>query len=547
MIITIYLKNIRIKYLIFLSIFLVTFSLHSQATYELGMNLSEVRDWSTAWVFVDRMKNARQWIGVDVGRSSSSGQTVPTGIKGYPLEIPYDPDGAGPILPQEVQTYLYINSEHYPEGTYTLIFEGTGKITLGNDATGSFTEANTPHQFEFTPPDQTLSLKIVESSQIDPIRNIRVIMPGFEDNYDTQIFHPLFLERLQGFKSIRFLFWGQVWGSQVETWDQVTPVDYYTQATDEGVAPEYMIALTNRLDADPYICIPYLADENYIRQLARLIRDNMNLSNKVYIEYGNEVWNGSHPEANYVRDQGELLGFSTDRYQAGCFYYAKRSAEVFQIFEQEFGGTDRIVRVAGGFAGNAWTALQILTALEDNSINPTSSRADVLAIAPYFGITVADDIANNNQVNTITVDEILDLAEASVYIDTAEMVARNYEYSEQFSIPLIAYEGGPHLVGTGSNMNNDVLTAKLIAANRDPRMEEIYSQMLSVWFNNGGELFTAFLNVEIYSKYGSWGMLEYQNQPGSEAPKFRAISQLLNDGNLATLKPIQPFNIKVRD
>ena len=58
-------------------------------------------------------------------------------------------------------------------------------------------------------------------------------------------------------------------------------------------------------------------------------------------------------------------------------------------------------------------------------------------------------------------------------------------------------------------------------------MKDLYLQMFALWELNGGSLFTPFNNIAIPSKWGSWGMLEYQNQPISDAPKYDAIREYL--------------------
>ncbi len=106
-------------------------------------------------------------------------------MNGYPLEIPYDPDGNGPILPQQVKT-LAFRDTFYPAGTYSLLFDGTGTVSFDFDATGTFSDQSIPHHFEINDPSSSgLLVSILASSASDPIRNIRIIMPGFADNYDT--------------------------------------------------------------------------------------------------------------------------------------------------------------------------------------------------------------------------------------------------------------------------------------------------------------------------------------------------------------------------
>ena len=74
----------------------------------------------------------------------------------------------------------------------------------------------------------------------------------------------------------------------------MTPT-HYTQNPEltTGVAVEHMVQLANITEIDPWFCIPTRASDDYVTQLATLIRDSLDTSLTAHIEYGNEVWNGS--------------------------------------------------------------------------------------------------------------------------------------------------------------------------------------------------------------------------------------------------------------
>ncbi len=497
----------------------------------LGINLGGLKDYTPSWAFVDRMKYARDWIPYNSGTSNfSSGAEVPDSFYdewGYPNSVPFDPDGSGPIQPQAVRTLLFRGFDNYPAGTYTLIFEGTGSIELSYDGQGVFTKKNIDNSFEITSPSTAgLMLTITESDILDPITNIRVIMPGFENNYEEQIFHPLFLERLEGFEVIRFMDWGRTNGSDIVTWTEVSTPQHFSQNRTSGVSPYYMIALSNRLNADPWICIPHKADDAYIQALADLIDTELDPSRKVYIEYSNELWNNGFWQTHDIRDFGLTAGLAENSTYAGLYYQAKRSAEIFKIFEDTI-TLSRLVRVIAGQAANSWLAAQVL----DELYNTYSSEADVYAIAPYFGGSIAGEIIDNGEDDSISIDEILNRTEASIYTSTAVWTENSKILADTYNIPLIAYEGGQHMVGVGEDANNETVTNKIIAANRDPRMKDLYLEMFAVWELNGGSLFTVFNNIAIPSKWGSWGILEYQNQPIEDAPKYDAIRQYIDQTN----------------
>ncbi|MBN2656320.1 MAG: hypothetical protein JXR86_04610 [Spirochaetales bacterium] len=529
--------------ILFFSIFvLINMNSFTQENLSMGINLAGINYWAPAWTFVDRMKNAGEWIPSDVnGGAWDSGQSVPLRSDGYPQQIPYDP---GNITPQIVKTLLISNTSHYPAGDYTLIFEGTGAIKLDFDASGTYYAPGVAHNVPvYNPSTAGILLTIIESDPGDPIRNIRFIMPGFADTYEEQIFHPLFLTRLEGMKVIRFMDWGRTNNSDVVEWAERTRPDHYTQALPAGVSYEAMIDLTNALDADPWICIPHLASDDFVRELAGLVRDRMEPGRKIYIEYSNELWNGMFDQNQYVEELGQA--YSYDTFQGGLFYNAHRSGQIFEIFEQEFGGTDRMVRVAASQASNSWASEQILAGLNNSSINNTAARADVLAIAPYFGGSIADGLINEGLDSSVTVDQILDRLESAVYQETAPWTLNNSKVAEKYNVRLIAYEGGQHLLGTYGNENNDTLSNKLIAANRDERMKTIYLRMFDIWTANGGSEFCVFNFIEQHSKWGSWGILEYQDQPVSTAPKYSAVQEIIQNGSSITLPVMKPYRLRI--
>ena len=292
--------------------------------------------------------------------------------------------------------------------------------------------------------------------------------------------------------------WNETNFHEVERWEERTKADYALQSRPlRGAAYEYMIQLSNELEADPWFTVPHMADDSYVAELARLIKRDLDPDLKVYIEYSNEVWNYTFDQTDWVNEQGMALGLAPEQGMAGWRYTAKRSAEIFKIFEDEFGGEkDRLVKVLASQAASSTVSEQILEAFSQSSINgvdvkPWGIEADALAIAPYFGGEIANEIYDSGQVRTITIDEILDRVEQSIS-QSVEWIRQSKTVADRYNLPLIAYEGGQHLVGTGERVENDALTEKLVAANSHPRMYDLYREYLDAWFDNGGGLFASF-------------------------------------------------------
>jgi hypothetical protein len=54
-------------------------------------------------------------------------------------------------------------------------------------------------------------------------------------------------------------------------------------------------------------------------------------------------------------------------------------------------------------------------------------------------------------------------------------------------------------------------------------MGQLYEKMFDTWYaESGRELLMLFNSAEMPSKYGSWGLLEFQEQLPERAPKYRA-------------------------
>lgn len=302
----------------------------------LGINLGGVTYYSTEIVFVDLFKHSQTWKSQAPGKSYGQGGPLDLTEDGWVRSLAEGGQFADSIVLSQI-------NDRYIGGEYTCLYDGDGEI---NFAHGISVLRQQPGRINIqVKPDQNLlSLRIVRTNPDNPIRNIRLILPGFEDTCDKQPFHPEFLARWAKFKVIRFMDWQRTNGSKQVSWsDRPTP-NLQTQGIDSGVAPEYMIELANTLNADPWFCMPHLATDDYIRNFAQMVKKQLKPSLKVYIEYSNECWNSIFGQARYCRDKGKELALSDNDYQAQLRYYSRRAVQIFKIWEEVFGGKDRLDR-----------------------------------------------------------------------------------------------------------------------------------------------------------------------------------------------------------
>jgi hypothetical protein len=511
----------------------------------LGMNLGSVTYYSNSLPFVDLMKNGEHFDSTNapgytgVWDTGVAGQ-IPRDSAGYPLQLPYTVSGQS--APQVVRTST---ARSMYAGDYVFLYDGDGDFSfLG---TGLSVTSQTQGRYVLHVSTASLDpifITITRSSGSDHVRNMRLIAPGFESTYTTQPFHPDYVKNVAAASVLRFMDWGRTNTNTASTWSQrVQPTGF--QGSVKGVAYEYMCDLANTTGADAWFNVPHLADDNYVTQMATLIRDRLGPNQLVYVEYSNELWNTIFAQTQWAEDTGcaaglnnvgDYTGNCSDagvHFWAGVKYNAKRSAEIFKIFTTVFGSnSSRLVRVLAGQSSNPAVNDVLLSSLEDSQVNPlagqASAKADAIAVAPYFGGSIGDQLEANGQAATIDVTGIMTLLGNTIQSLVANDTASNKSIANKHGVKLFAYEGGQHLVGNGNAQNDATLTQKLIACNRDQRMYNMYDTMFDDWYANGGDLFMAFTYIEEFSKYGSWGMLEQQTQSTSSAPKFMAYRDRLS-------------------
>lgn len=490
----------------------------------LGVNLDSLADYTPSTVFLDVFQTAREWIPQDVvGGLWDNGHTINVDSDGWVTSLDTG---------QAVATLMMSDDDGvYPTGEYLCLYDGIGTIEFEAEASIAW---STPGRIgvNIAPSGGSTRLRITATDPADYVRNIRLILPGFEGTYESQIFHPEFLSSIDAFDVLRFTKWGATVESEAVTWSDRTTLASFSQARQHGpnagVSMERMIDLSNTTLSDAWICIPHMADDDYVTRAAELIRDRLDPRLRVYLEYSNEIWNSQFIAADYCRDQGLALGLSTNNFEAQLRFYSQRSQEMFDIFTTAFvDAPNRLLRVAAGQGSNPWVGTTIMDwdgiqGLKDETT--VADRFDYYASAPYFGGYLGNLPQANDTVN-MTVTELLDALEldsqgVNGLGGTTEANALN---ASARGISLIAYEGGQHLVGVGAAKDDDALTALFLQANRHTGLRTTYAEDMRRWTTSGGGLFIAFSHISNYTKHGSWGLLEAQDQDTSTAPKWLGL------------------------
>lgn len=514
----------------------------------IGTNLSGMFDWTTEMPFVDLMRHCRTW-GTQNATWVNGGQNVwDSGVigsvlrdsNGYPMQTPFFEPGLGLETAQRIYT-VWASTKAWPAGTYTLLYDGEGELDLWGDADiisqqpGVILANVTPGV------DNIVQLRINSSSPQNHVRNIRFLMPGTENSYLENPFYQPWLDKLAPFKALRFMDWGQTnsWGypdawssydedsdSIRQPWSARSRMADYTWTKNKGVPYEMMIGLCNRLHKDMWICVPHNASDEYIEQMALLVRDQLDPSLKVYVEYGNELWNWIFGQAQWLNKFGCVQ--QNKPWPEGIVPYIQNCLDIWTTaFE---GQSARLVRVVGVQAAWQDVSNRILFNMRPGSL-------DAFSPAAYFGLSENSDTELDALGSAATAADVSERVYADRENDAIPWLhTQQTEIGDALGLPMIYYEGGQHITPHPFGQEPSYAQA-LLDVQRDPAMYDLYDS----WFDtlraiHSGDQPALFMNFSFVAdrsaRYGSWGILESvtQDTDNIPAPKYQAILDNIHAG-----------------
>jgi hypothetical protein len=492
---------------------------------------------STADMFANVMNQAKDvWY---VGTWSSLGLAVGSlndplpnmDQNGYPIGLG-NLQSKGEALYTTTLAGLGANGSHYPLGTYTLTFDGHGTVSVMNNGKwgAQFFSQNggigSPFNVNITgAPANGITLAITSSDPADYVRNIRLVMPGLQNTYQTNPFNPLYLSTIQPFSTIRVA--GMIltdFGSRTDqdgqsgplTWNDVSPPSYRTQTTQTGVDVQYLVQLANLTHANLWVNMPVNGDISYETNFAQYVKQNLDPDLKVYVEYGIEIWNGAFSyEFNMVNTYAQSKGINIPTAMADL-----STANCWSIWSQVFAGeTDRMVRVVATQMSPSMLGLEVTELARIASPDDLNHGFDIVSGAPYF-------VPNTSSFNaSTTVSDIETALMASLY-GSLQPVLQAWmnetavlEAKLNRPIPSFCYEGDPALTDPA----NMTWWNAYIAAQTDPGMYSVVMSYLDLLNAEGfqGICYTNFVSNP--NPAGEWGSMEYMGQPSTETPKYNAL------------------------
>jgi hypothetical protein len=575
----------RIYKLFALSAFALGISLSSgaqsattmNANSPLGMNLNGIAYYQSELPFLNLFHTAGAWMTHNNSTwDTGEEQYLNLDSDGYPVSLTgkNEPStqqftSAGVLLVRSLPTTA---NGYYPAGQYVVLYDGQGTLAYAFDAS---LVSSSPGRdvINVTPSASGIDLRITAT---DPnhsgnyIRNIRVVQSQNEAAANAgQLFNPTFISLIQKFRALRFMDWFQTNGNPLSSWSTRPVLTNAFWGTNKGVPIEVAVKLANTISADAWLNVPHMADDNYITQMATLVHTQLGTTQKAYVEFSNEVWNGVFAQYNYAVNAGQALwpsqpggggGFAWNRN-----WYGMRAAQTCDLWKAAWGADgNRVVCVLAAQAATTYSATAALDCAYWTSGAPCSAHGfGAVAIAPYFGFGGVPSVW------TSQADGGLASLFQSLYsqndpsIPAGGSLNQTYQWETsyisalaKYKLPMIAYESGESYESSPASATAPI-TNLYVSANRDTRMGTAYTTYLQNWKANGGQVIMLFNDIGAYGQFGEWGALESimqtTNPLSSAPPKWQAIQNFIggnscwwsNCGGTLSATPMAPSNLKV--
>lgn len=548
-------------------------------TMKIGINPSFVRYWGNQLAFKDLRKSGELYHTSDsTGKYNTGGNFIPgdakTDASGNPSS--YTASGGGDMPAGTFARTLLVRSLGnlplpYPSGIYHVLYDGEGTIQLSRDPEWPYGvyAANrgetTPGDVSFTinnPTESGILLDISGVPGANYIKNLRIVHHDDLGTYETQPFGQRFLDSIEELSDseggyFRSMNWGVANGDGGR-W--IAPTDFElgwrrvnTKWEDRvipampqgklGSSLEYAVQICNTINRSLWYNLGHVATDDFITNAATYIKDNLNSSLSVVVEWSNEFWNPAFYQRYYAYLGAAEASVSAQYYgglttgpgggstgndqRAANRYGADKSKAAGVIFSSVFGAAapTRILTVVGGQSSNPWQQERMLEWSGVNSEGAPVSSLDAIAIAPYF----ANRLGTNPEASSIlgqgandpsSVSEILASCALMIDGETREQVAGNVTVANYYDIDVFTYEGGQHLVGVGTPLDEDMFPI-FSACNVDPQMETLYTQYLNMLQDEGIKIACIYRSISKFGKSSMFGLQRFYGD--TQRPKYDAV------------------------
>ena len=487
----------------------------AQGENRLGVNLPPVFSWSNTPMYADLMHQARRF----------GTPEMPWDEKALLAEDGWPVGDFGIMLTSSQGGLSSIG------GRYTVRFKGQARVKV----VASPAQLGEPHydsMIDITTipldvPDRCDQITLSFTQTRAPLKDLRVLRPGY-NAANPPLFTREFIAHIAPFKVVRLMDWLRTNNNPVKHWSMRATDATTHYASEKGVPWEHAIELARVAGKDLWINIPGQANDDYVRQLAILLRERLPVQTKLYVEYSNEVWNSmfSQTRENLAAAEHEIATTpnSSLNYDAknnkDIWRFRRipqRGKEISDIFRSVFGDAEMMTRVRPVYAVQIVNAYATGLALDYMAKvhGPPSRYFYAIAGAPYYNMG-----AKQREENLSTDQVLASMADSIDVMTKISHMEKNLALARWHQLPFIAYEGGADTFGPGS------LAAKKAAA-LDPRMEALCRRHLDNWQAAGGGLFMWFMAGagKWDTPYGTWELTP--DLAITDTPKIRCLNGIL--------------------
>ena len=505
----------------------------SNAGSKMGINLSFVSDWGDRDLkFVDVMKIARGFATLQTPWDPDH-FPAPTDANGWPTTdfgivfISYPNDPLNRPLSATFPSMI---------GTYKLSFTGQATVNgynccqVINKVYNAATNTTTA-DVVVGPTDPYVFLTFTNTQ--NGVQNLKLLRPGYPLG-TTQVFTNEFLNAVAPFSTLRFMEPLSTNNSHGSLWNARKLKSDPTQNDMRGIAWEYVIDIANATNKDIWINIPdqiNLDDptaNNYVIQLATLIKNSLHDGIHVYVEYSNETWNTVFPqtqantaaavaEVNSGADTTLNYDNANNQWYWGYRRAAHQTLKISQLFAEVFGpaAINTIIRpVYMSQYVQPFIMEDVLRYLNTNFGAPSTYLYGIGG-APYFSpqtsFTDATSLLSSLQAGLNQINH--DAAPLPAYNGGVVWTGITQKsIANYYGLKTLMYEGGPDL----SNNPNMALIEQTAAT---PEMAMLAKAELTHFLSCDNDLFV-YYKLSAPAGDSPWGIYEDVALPTEKSKMF---------------------------
>ncbi|WP_417250395.1 hypothetical protein [Celeribacter sp.] len=514
----------------------------------LAYNLAPLRDWEAAQPFINLMRTVRPWVGNAGGTwgAVSHSDLREAGV--------FDASGWPRFVPEGVEALVSILAWNSDEGTldglkasragdYVLRYRGAGALTVSGDVRVTKRAGG---EIRFTNPEGgPIILTITETDPAgegDWLRDITLMRAEDVPLYEVgAVFDPDWVKAIRDARVLRFMNW---LGTNVEP----------TRGGYEEFRPataQEIVALSNHVGADPWITVPHYWNETQTRAFARELRDGLDPTLTLRVEFSNEVWNGIFPVHQWAKRAAQAEWGE----EATLGYAAKAATEMALLWEEEFaarsGPKPALVNVLSGQTANPDVLRQLIDgeawqSAEPSRFAPPASVFEEIAIASYVGGQIMHGPENGRAalaaldrggLSEWMTERLFDADQEGGLVRAHANWQAHADLARARGVKLVAYEGGQHLMPAGTGLERedvDRLTAAIGDYLRSAEMANVYAEMWERWMDLGAGPFMHYSEMSRPSRHGHWGLRAYT---GDASPRVQTLDRFNAEASAARVLP----------